>query len=128
MNASRAVLDGLPDAALVPIPWVRGLLEDSEPEPAEPIEPQEDRGEPSWRVRLWEVPSETRLGVAEVAEALGRPPSYIYARTGPKAEDRIPHRKMDGTLLFTAGELRAWIRSHEVEVVGGPMEAPCAPR
>jgi len=77
----------------------------------------------SWRERLWTVPAETRLGVQEVAEALGRPRSSIYARTGPKAEDPLPHRKLDGTLLFTAGELRAWIRDREDVVAAGPMES-----
>ena len=69
------------------------------------------------------VPAEVRLGVAEVAEALGRPKSWVYARTGPKAENPLPHRKLDGSLTFTAGEVRAWIRAHEVEVIGGPMES-----
>jgi hypothetical protein len=77
----------------------------------------------SWRERLWTVPAETRLGVAEVAEAMGRPKSWVYARTGPKTEDPLPHRKLDGTLTFTAGELRAWIRAHETVVAGGPMES-----
>lgn len=88
----------------------------------------------SWRERLWMAPAETRLGVAEVAEAFGRPKSWVYARTqkyegkgkGRKERDPrglLPHRKLDGALLFTAGELRAWVRSHEEELVGGPMES-----
>lgn len=47
----------------------------------------------------------------------------MYARTGAKAEDPIPHRKLDGTLLFAAGELRAWIRDREEVVVAGRMES-----
>ena len=82
----------------------------------------------TWRERLWTVPAETRLGVAEVAEALGRPKSFVYCRTGPKAEDPIPHRKLDGVLVFTAGELRAWLRSREDVVVAGPMESTPAER
>ena len=58
----------------------------------------------------------------EAAEALGRPRSYVYARTASGAERPIPHRKMDGTLWFTAGERRHWIRETEVDVIGGPME------
>ena len=77
----------------------------------------------TWRERLWTVPAETRLGVAEVAEALGRGRAFVYARTGAKAEDPIPHRKLDGTLLFTAGELRAWIRDREDVVVAGRSES-----
>lgn len=80
-------------------------------------EPTEDASEPAtWREKLWKSPPETRLGVVEVAEALGRPKSFVYARTGSKAEDLIPHRKLDGALVFTAGELRAWIEDRE-EVV-----------
>lgn len=90
-------------------------LPETRPERSEP---------PTWRVKLWTTPSEVRLSVAEVAEALGRPRSYVYARTGPKAEDPLPHRKLDGALYFTAGELRAWIRDHEEEVHGGPMDPP----
>jgi hypothetical protein len=126
MNPSRAALDSLPDGALLPAGWVRALLEELEeevpaPAPAEPLEA-------TWRERLWTVPGETRLGVAEVAEALGRPRSYVYARTGPKADDPLPHRKLDGTVVVTAGELRAWIRSHETVVHAGPMESVAAER
>jgi hypothetical protein len=77
----------------------------------------------TWRERLWLVPAETRLGVVEVAEALDRPRSFIYARTGAKAEDPIPHAKLDGTLVFRAGEVRAWIREREVEVHAGPTHS-----
>jgi hypothetical protein len=91
------------------------------PEPAPAVEAE------TWRTRIWTVPSETRLGVAEAAEALGRPRSFIYARTGPKAEDRIPHRKLDGTILFAAGELRAWLHDHEDVVASGPMDPPSRP-
>jgi hypothetical protein len=85
--------------------------------------------EPSgWRERLWLVPAETRLGVPEVAEALSRPKSWVYARTGPSAEDPLPHRKLDGANIFTAGELRAWIRSREEVVHAGPMESTPAER
>lgn len=88
-------------------------------------ETRPDRSEPvTWREKLWTAPSEVRLGVAEAAEALGRPRSYVYARTGPKAEDPLPHRKLDGALFFLAGELRAWIRDQEEEVHGGPMDPP----
>ncbi|MEX2531431.1 MAG: hypothetical protein WD960_11715 [Gemmatimonadota bacterium] len=95
--------------------------------------PQEEEREGSppwtWRERLWLVPAETRIGVAEVAEALGRPKSFVYGRTGRAIEgEPIPHRKLDGTLVFTAGELRAWIRDREEVVVGGRMESTEAER
>lgn len=94
--------------------------------------PEEGKGEEgsdpgpepwTWRERLWTVPAETRLGVAEVAEALGRPKSFVYARTQKNAAEPIPHRKLDGTLVFAAGELRAWIRAQEKPLVAGPMES-----
>ena len=82
------------------------------------------RVEPSsWRERLWSVPAETRLGVVELAEALGRPKSFVYARTGAKADDPIPHRKLEGVLVFAAGEVRAWIRDQEEVVASGPMHS-----
>ena len=97
-----------------------------------PVHPPTESPEPpapeTWRERLWRVPAETRLGVAEVAEALGRPKSFIYARTGPKAEDMIPHRKLDGALMFAAGELRAWIRAREEVVCAGAMDSTLAER
>lgn len=78
---------------------------------------------PTWRERLWTVPAETRIGVCELAEAVGRGKGWVYERTRSSADDPIPHRKLDGTLIFTAGEVRAWIRSREEEIVGGPMES-----
>ena len=81
----------------------------------------------TWREKLWTVPAETRLGVVEVAEALARPRSFVYAHTG-KTEDPIPHRKLDGVLTFAAGELRAWIREREDVIAAGPMESTEAER
>ncbi|CAN5872266.1 hypothetical protein BH11GEM2_BH11GEM2_06700 [soil metagenome] len=78
----------------------------------------------TWRERLWSVPPETRLGVREAAEALGRPKSWVYRHTAEKGmgEDRLPHRKLDGELLFVAGELRAWLTTHEEVVVRGHVD------
>jgi predicted DNA-binding transcriptional regulator AlpA len=74
----------------------------------------------SWRERLWQVLPDTRLGVAELLEALGRNRSWLYRHTGPKSvHARIPHRKLDGELVFVAGELREWILEHEVTIVPG---------
>jgi hypothetical protein len=106
----------IPAAALLEL--LEGL-EVAPPASAETLPTSPD----TWRERLWSVPAETRLGVAEVAEALARPRSYVYARTGPKADDPLPHRKLDGAVVVTAGELRAWIRAHEEVVHAGPMES-----
>ncbi len=92
--------------------------------------PQADPGplEMTWRERLWLVPAETRLGVHEVCEALDRSQSWAYRRTGAKAKDPLPHRLMDGQLVFTAGELRTWIRQHEESVHELPMDSTPAER
>jgi hypothetical protein len=76
---------------------------------------------PSWRERLWTAPAETRVGVRELSEATGRPKSWVYRHTGPRAKDRIPHRRIDGELVFVVGELRHWFREHEVIVEAGPV-------
>lgn len=90
---------------------VREALSENLPEPSpEPVEPT------SWGERLWTVPAETRLGVQELSEALDRPKSFVYKAT---SSDEIPHRKMSGSLVFVAGEIRGWIReTEEVEVAG----------
>lgn len=75
-------------------------------------EPQQQEG--SWKARLWTVPAETRLNVNEVAEALGRTKSWVYRHTGVNAGSRrLPHRKLEGELVFVASEVREWIERHE---------------
>jgi hypothetical protein len=89
----------------------------------------------TWREWLWAVPAETRLGVSELAEAVGRPKGWVYARTkksprrkassgDTRGDQRIPHRKLDGTLVFLAGEVRAWLRDRETVVVDYWTETP----
>ena len=34
--------------------------------------------------------------------------SFVYAWTQRQADSPIPNRKLEGTLVFTAGEVRAW--------------------
>ena len=98
---------------LVPVADLRVLLDecdDSLPEPA----PVTIQVEPTWRERLWTAPAEARLGVPDVAEAIGRPRSWVYRHTSTRSGCPVlPHRKLDGELLFTAGEIRAWLRDHE---------------
>lgn len=67
----------------------------------------------SWRERLWTAPAACRIGRAELLEAVGRPKSWLYRRTKAKAKDRIPHRKLDGELVFLVGEIREWLRARE---------------
>ncbi len=127
----RAWAEAAPRGATVPVASLAELLADLEdetgpsgPGPGEPSEPVSR----SWRERIWDCPSGTRLGVCELSEALGRPPSWIYRRTGPQSTDRLPHRKLSGSLTFTAGELRAWLREHEEVIEAGPYESTSAER
>jgi predicted DNA-binding transcriptional regulator AlpA len=85
---------------------------------AEPqIQPQ------SWRVLLWQVPAETRIGREELLEAVGRPRSWLYRHTQESAgEHRIPHRKLNNELVFVAGEIREWLKAEEEIVLAGPTD------
>jgi len=70
----------------------------------------------SWRERLWVVPAETLLTSAEAAEALGLSRDAIHRRTARKRSatlSYLPHQRVDGLLLFRAGELRAWVEQFE---------------
>lgn len=74
----------------------------------------------TWRERLWTVPTETRFGVVELCEALDRPRSFVYRHTSSKSGlSLLPHRKLDGELVFVAGEIRGWIQSNETVLVPG---------
>ncbi|MEX2281793.1 MAG: hypothetical protein WEE89_04875 [Gemmatimonadota bacterium] len=97
---------------------LRPLVDQPQQADAQPAQPE------TWRTRLWTCPAETRLGVREVAEAIGHPVSWVYRRTQKTATDRLPFRRLDGELVFTAGELRAWIRAAEEIVSAGPMDTP----
>jgi predicted DNA-binding transcriptional regulator AlpA len=105
----REQLEQLPAGAMLPVAWI---LERLDPEPAAP--PAADPEPASWREKLWTAPAETRIGVRELVEATGRSRDWAYRATSPKAgDDRIPHRKLDGELVFIVGELREWIRGRE---------------
>ena len=76
--------------------------------------------EQTWREKLWTCAPETRLGKAELLEALGRSGDWLYRHTGAKARcSRIPCRKLDGELQFVAGEIRQWLLEHEEIVEPG---------
>lgn len=105
--------------ATVPARVVLERLPGDEPTPTGPTPEPEPA---TWREKVWTVPAETRLGKHELLEALGKSESWLYHRTGPRADNRIPHRKLDGVLVFTAGEIRTWIREAEEVMHGLPME------
>ena len=128
MTASdfRTWLSVLADAAAV-VPASEVLARLPEAEEHETGESRFQSGtlndiELTWRERLWLVPSETRLGAHEVCEALARSSWWLYRHTGPKAGDPLPHRLLDGQLVFVAGEIRHWIREHEESVFELPMD------
>lgn len=72
----------------------------------------------SWRERFWTAPDETRIGVRELAEALGKSRSWIYHRTARNSEAiPLPSRTIaSGKLEFVVGEVRAWLA--QVEIIG----------
>lgn len=91
------------------------FLGEREDEP-EPVPPEPT----TWRERIWTAHPDTMLNTREVAEAIGAPPSRIYAMTcstkDPEIRARrrdsppIPFTKMDGSLVFRVGEVRGWLR------------------
>ena len=119
-------LEAMPPGTLVPRDWLVEQLRDAGVA-APPVEHAPDPATPaSWREKLWTCASETRLGVAELAEALGRPTSWVYRHTSEKSGyDRVPHRRQEGALIFLAGEVRAWLQQHEEAVV--KPSAPVVP-
>jgi hypothetical protein len=64
----------------------------------------------SWRERLWTCDPNVRLGVVELAEALGRSKAFVYRLTRQRA---ITFRKLDGVLTFRAGDVRIWLPKRE---------------
>lgn len=109
-------LEQAPGDTLLPARSVLEMLRGATPtaEVTPDIQPQPT----SWRERLWTVPPETRLGVAELSQAIGRPRSWIYRHTSRASGlPLLPHAKLDGELVFTASEIRAWLAQHEETVV-----------
>jgi len=89
--------------------------------------PEHDAPAPPWSALLWTAPSETRLNVRELAEAVGRPRSWVYRHTAPKGDlAPIPHRRLDGLLVFVAGEVREWLGANEEVAV--PSNFACRSR
>jgi hypothetical protein len=100
---------------------LREVLERATPRGARAPEAPPSPIKPTWRERLWTAPAETRIGVKELAEAMGRPRSWVYRRTGSNgARALLPHRKLDGELVFVIEDIRRWVREHEADVTGPP--------
>ena len=126
LHRLRLMLEHTPPGSMIPVDWVRSLVEDAGPVQTvpEPMPAAED-----WRSRLWTCPPDSRLGVAELSEALGRPKSFIYRRTSEKASETngytpLPCRRLDGELVFVASEVRAWVQQSEEVVHAPPADRP----
>ncbi len=122
INDFRRWVATAPPGTMVSTEALAEMLDVHDTEPAP--EMARDTAPPlPWTFLLWTADPETRIGRAELLEALGRPASWLYRHTGPKAKHRIPHRKLDGQLTFLVGEVRRWLRDREEIVVAGPMDA-----
>ena len=122
----RAAIEGLPEDSSVAftVSRIRTWLADENQGSVEAHGPELAETLPvDWRERLWVVPAETRLGVTELCEALGRSRSWVYRHTGSCSQENrvLPHRLLEGSLIFVAGEVRTWIREHEEVIHGLPM-------
>lgn len=103
-----------PPGTMVPVASLRELLEPAGDEVAVDATPGVSAPSPTWRERLWTVPPDTRIGVSELSEGLGRSKSWVYRHTSNKSKvAKLPHRKLDGQLVFVVGEARDWIKQHE---------------
>ena len=113
LSALLAALREMPPGTMVPAAEMAACVEGLTAEESAPAV----ANKPTWRERLWTAPGETRIGVKELSEALGRPRSWVYRRTAPNGERApLPHRKLDGELVFVVEEIRSWVREHETEV------------
>ena len=111
-----------PAGTMVSTDALAEMLDASDHEPAPEV--SRDVSPPlPWSLLLWTADPETRIGRTELLEAVGRPPSWLYRHTGSAAKHRIPHRRVDGELVFLVGEVRIWLRDREEIVVAGPMDA-----
>ncbi len=120
LEHARSVLATMPTEAMISAGWVADLLGDPGQSRPSPVakEPVTEPPSVTWCERLWTAPAETRIGVRELVEAVGRLKHWVYRHSGPSATDRLSCRKLDGELVFVVGEIREWLRDHE-QVVGG---------
>ena len=113
-------LSQAPPGTLVPTELVAQVLAAAASDPGQPPRVLT----PTWRERIWTCDPQTRIGVLELAEAVGRTKSWVYRGTGERAKGpRIPHRLLQGELVFVVADIRAWLLEREVVVVPGhPMD------
>lgn len=124
-----------PEGASVTIPCttLAGILA-ADAGPEEAVSPPSTEPVASWRHRVWTVAADTRLDAEEAAEALGWTVSTVYRQTHPnlgrtektprpRDERTLPFSRVGRRLVFTAGELRAWIQANTRLEVPGPTDA-----
>lgn len=134
-----AVVAALPDDAAVtlPVSTLRLWLADAPAGPSKAAAVPEPQ---TWREKLWTCPADTRLGVRELAEAMGRARTgepdesasstkrkrvrgsdWIYRavdrkRAAAHGRDALPCARLDGVLVFTVGAVRRWLQASEATV------------
>ena len=125
INELRRWVATAPNGTMVSTETLAEMLDAFDVEPAP--EPDRITSPPlPWTVLLWSADPETRIGRDELLEAVGRSASWLYRHTGPKAKHQMPHRKLDGELVFVVGEIRRWLLDREEIIEAGPMDGPCA--
>ena len=115
----REMVEHIPAGGMITlhVDTLRKWLDEHPERPAAPGGTADERPA-SWRERLWEVPEQTRIGVEELAEAIGKSTSWVYKQTSRSAPGAtLPFRKMGGDLVFVAGEIRAWLETEETIMV-----------
>lgn len=121
LHRLRLMLEHTPPGSMIPVDWVRSIVEE-EAGPAQTVpDPEPATASEDWRGRLWTCHPDTRLGVAELCEALGKGKSWVYRHTSEKSVEAngynpLPCRRLDGELIFVASELRQWIQANETRV------------
>lgn len=122
----------MPQGTLLPVDALRELIPQVPVITAETT-PQQDqtlRAQIPWRENFWRLPHETRIGCAELAEALGRSRSWVYKRTQQQsATVPLPYHKIEnGALEFVVGEIRGWLARVDVVAHGATLtNAPPLP-
>jgi hypothetical protein len=127
-GALRCLAEALPPGAIVPVPRDVLLELVTNGTGASPVASPSPAGG-GWRERLWTCPADTRLGVREVAEALGRPRSWVYRAAAVKRGlRRLPAVRFGGELVFEAGVVRDWVTREESGAVSRPAQERERPR
>lgn len=108
----------------LPVEWLREQIETEITRLAAPPATSTPVESASWRERLWTCPPDTRFGVQELMEAVGRSQDWVYRAASKKwANDRdrdpLPHRRLDREYVFVAGEVRDWLERNEEVIVRG---------